>query len=259
MPIQLNDTIALVTGAAGGIGRAVCAALSEAGATVVATDIAPEASVPGAVAYRQHDVASVGDWARIAAEIRKSYSRLDALINAAAICKVQSIEETTLEDWRQVQAVNVDSMLIGTKAMLPLLKESGKTRKGGASVVNFSSVGGQRGAAFTSAYCTSKGAVKLFSNSCAIEFCMLGYNIRVNSVHHGGIHTPMMHAIIDRYVQIGGVPSREAAEAGVTTAHPIGRLGNPEEIGGGVVYLCSAEASFVTGSEFVIDGGFTAV
>src|SRR5438270_60145 len=120
MPIQLNDTIALVTGAAGGIGRAVCAALSEAGATVVATDVAPEASVPGAVAYRQHDVASVADWARIAADIRKTYSRLDALINAAAICKVQSIEETTLEDWRQVQAVNVDSMLIGTKAMLPL-------------------------------------------------------------------------------------------------------------------------------------------
>ena len=259
MSIQLNDTIALVTGAAGGIGRAVCAALSEAGAIVVATDIAPEASVPGAVAYRQHDVSSVADWARIAAEISKTHSRLDALINAAAICKVQSIEETTLEDWRHVQAVNVDSMLIGTKAMLPLLKESGKTRKGGASIVNFSSVGGQRGAAFTAAYCTSKGAVKLFSKSCAIEFGMLGYNIRVNSVHPGGIHTPMMHAIIDRYVEIGGVPSREAAEAAVIAAHPIGRLGNPEEIGGGVVYLCSPEASFVTGSEFVIDGGFTAV
>ena len=92
MPIQLNDTIALVTGAAGGIGRAVCAALSEAGATVVATDVAPEASVPGAAAYRPHDVSSVADWARIAGEIGKTYSRLDALINAAAICKVQSIE-----------------------------------------------------------------------------------------------------------------------------------------------------------------------
>jgi len=259
MTIRLDDTIALVTGAAGGIGRAVCAALNAAGATVLATDLAPEASVPGAVSYRRHDVASARDWAQVAIEVRARYGRLDALVNAAAICQVKSIEETTLEDWRQVQAVNVESMLIGTQAMLPLLKESGKTRKGGASIVNFSSVGGQRGAAFTAAYCTSKGAVKLFSKSAAIEFGMLKYNIRVNSVHPGGIHTPMMHAIIDRYVQLGAVPTREAAEAGVIAAHPIGRLGNPEEIGGGVVYLCSPEASFVTGSEFVIDGGFTAV
>jgi NAD(P)-dependent dehydrogenase (short-subunit alcohol dehydrogenase family) len=259
MTIRLDHTIALVTGAAGGIGRAVCAALNDAGAIVLASDLAPQATVPGAVDYRQHDVSSAADWAGIAAEIRRRYGRLDALVNAAAICQVSSIEETTLEEWRRVQSVNVESMLIGTQAMLPLLKESGRTRKGGASIVNFSSVGGQRGAAFTAAYCTSKGAVKLFSKSAAIEFGVLKYNIRVNSVHPGGIHTPMMHAIIDRYVQLGAVPSREAAEAGVIAAHPIGRLGEPEEIGGGVVYLCSPEASFVTGSEFVIDGGFTAV
>jgi len=259
MTIRLDNTIALVTGAAGGIGRAVCAAMSEAGATVLATDLPREASVPGATSYRQHDVSSVADWKRIADEIRAKHGRLDALINGAAICKVMSIEETSLEDWRKVQSVNVESMLIGTQTMLPLLKESGKTRKGGASIVNFSSVGGQRGAAFTAAYCTSKGAVRLFSKSAAIEFGVLKYNIRVNSVHPGGIHTPMMHAIIDRYVELGAVPSREVAEAGVVAAHPIGRLGDPEEIGGGVVYLCSSDASFVTGSEFVIDGGFTAV
>jgi NAD(P)-dependent dehydrogenase (short-subunit alcohol dehydrogenase family) len=259
MTIRLDDTIAVVTGAAGGIGKAVCLALSEAGATVIATDLAGEASVPGAACYRRHDVSSAQEWVRLAQEVRASYGRLDALVNAAAICQVKSIEETTLEDWRRVQSVNVESMLLGTQAMLPLLKVSGKTRKGGAAIVNFSSVGGQRGAAFTAAYCTSKGAVKLFTKSAAIEFGMLKYNIRVNSVHPGGIHTPMMHAIIDRYVELGAVPSREAAEAGVIAAHPIGRLGYPEEIGGGVVYLCSAEASFVTGSEFVIDGGFTAV
>src|SRR5882724_3245023 len=221
------------------------AAMSRAGATVLATDLASEAAVPGAVSYRRHDVSSARDWAQIAIEVRTKYGRLDALVNAAAICQVKSIEETTLEEWRHVQAVNVESMLIGTQAMLPLLKASGKTRKGGASIVNFSSVGGQRGAAFTAAYCTSKGAVKLFSKSAAIEFGMLKYNIRVNSVHPGGIHTPMMHAIIDRYVQLGAVPSREAAEAGVIAAHPIGRLGDPEEMGGGVVYLCPPDPSFV--------------
>jgi len=259
MSIRLDDTIALVTGAAGGIGRAVCASLADAGATVLATDLPAQAVVPGAVTYYRHDVTSVSDWTRVAAEIQARYGRLDVLVNAAAICQVQSIEETTLEGWRRLQAVNVESILIGTQALLPLLKESGKRRKGGASVVNFSSVGGQRGAAFTSAYCTSKGAVKLFSKSAAIEFGALKYNIRVNSVHPGGINTPMLDQIIDRYVQLGAAPSRSAAEAGVVAAHPIGRLGAPEEIGGGVVYLCSTEASFVTGSEFVIDGGFTAV
>src|SRR5882724_5160726 len=235
------------------------AAMSRAGATVLATDLAAEASVPGAVSYRRHDVSSARDWAQIAIEVRTKYGRLDALVNAAAICQVKSIEETTLEEWRHVQAVNVESMLIGTQALLPLLKESGKTRKGGASIVNFSSVGGQRGAAFTAAYCTSKGAVKLFSKSAAIEFGALRYNIRVNSVHPGGIDTEMLGSMMQRYVDLGAVPSVQVAEAGIVAHHPIGRMGKPEEIGGGVVYLCSTAASFVTGSEFVIDGGFTSV
>jgi NAD(P)-dependent dehydrogenase (short-subunit alcohol dehydrogenase family) len=259
MTITLDGSVALVTGAAGGIGRAICAALKDAGATVVATDLAELRELPGTDAYHRHDVTSEADWARIAAAIGAEYGRLDALVNAAAIAPVQSIEKSSLEEWRRTQAVNVESIFIGTRAMLPLLKESGKTRKGGASIVNFSSVGGQRGAAFTAAYCTSKGAVKLFSKSAAAEFAALRYNIRVNSVHPGGIHTDMMHTIMDRYVALGAVESRAAAEAGVIAAHPLGRMGQPEEIGGGVVYLCSSAASFVTGSELVIDGGFTAV
>jgi NAD(P)-dependent dehydrogenase (short-subunit alcohol dehydrogenase family) len=259
MTIRLDDTIALVTGAAGGIGRPVCRALKEAGATVIATDLAERADVPGAKSYYRHDVTSESDWARIADDLKAQYGRLDALVNIAAIAPVESIERTTLAAWRRTQAVNVESILIGTQTMLPLLKEGGKTRKGGASVVNFSSVGGQRGAAFTAAYCTSKGAVKLFSKSAAIEFGALRYNIRVNSVHPGVFHTEMVRTMMDRYVELGMAESRAAAEAGVAAAHPIGRLGEPEEIGGGVVYLCSSAASFVTGSEFVIDGGFTAV
>src|SRR3979490_2389748 len=102
MAIRLDDTIALVTGAAGGIGRAVCAALKEAGAVVLAPDLASEPSVPGADYYRRHDVSNAADWAQIALEVRTKYGRLDALVNAAAICQVKSIEETTLEDWRRV-------------------------------------------------------------------------------------------------------------------------------------------------------------
>jgi NAD(P)-dependent dehydrogenase (short-subunit alcohol dehydrogenase family) len=259
MTIRLDDTIALVTGAAGGIGRAVCQSLKEAGATVVATDVAREAEVPGAHAYYAHDVSREAGWKRIADVVRARYGRLDALVNAAAITRVARIEDTTLDAWRKVQAVNVESILIGMRAMLELLQVSGKARKGGASIVNFSSVGGQRGAAFAAAYCSSKGAVKLLSKCAAIEFAALGYGIRVNSVHPGGIATDMLHSMMERYVDIGAVPTREVAEAAIIAKHPIGRLGTPEEIGGGVVYLCSSAASFVTGSELTIDGGFTAI
>jgi len=257
--VQLVDTIVLITGAAGGIGRAVSRSLKDAGATVIATDLAAEVDIPGADAYYRHDVTREGDWSHIAGEIAAKYGRLDCLVNNAAIAQVASIEATTLESWRKIQAVNVESILIGTRAMLELLKTGGKTRKGGASIVNFSSVGGLRGAAFTSAYCTSKGAVKLFSKSAAIEFGALRYNIRVNSVHPGGIDTEMLGSMMQRYVDLGAVPSVQVAEAGIIAQHPIGRIGRPEEIGGGVVYLCSTAASFVTGSEFVIDGGFTSV
>lgn len=101
--------------------------------------------------------------------------------------------------------------------------------------------------------------MKLLSKCMGAEFAALGYNIRVNSIHPGGIDTAMLAAILDRYVEVGAVPSREVAMAGVIAAHPIGRLGQPDELGGGVVYLCSEAASFVTCSELNIDGGFTAV
>lgn len=259
MSIRLDDTITLVTGAAGGIGRAICRALKDAGATVVASDLVDTKSIAEADAYFRHDVTSEADWARIATEIASKYGRLDALVNNAAIAKVASIEETSLEAFRKLQTVNVDSIHIGTRAMLQLLKTSGKSRPGGASIVNFSSVGGLRGAAFTASYCTSKGAVKLYTKSAAIEFGALKYNIRVNSVHPGGIQTEMLHSMMERYVELGAAPSVEACEAAISARHPMGRMGTPQEIGGGVVFLCSAAASFVTGSEFVIDGGFSAI
>jgi NAD(P)-dependent dehydrogenase (short-subunit alcohol dehydrogenase family) len=259
MTISLPNTVAVVTGAAGGIGREVCKAMKAAGAWVLGTDMASEAPGLAADLYLQHDVTSEGDWKRVEAAAREQHGRVDALINAAAISIVTKIEDTPLSEWHRVNAVNVDSIIIGTQALLPLLKEGGKARSGGASIVNFSSVGGQRGAAFNAAYCTSKGAVKLLSKCMGAEFAALGYNIRVNSVHPGGIDTPMLASIMDRYVEIGAVPSRAVAMAGIEVNHPLGRLGRPEELGGGVVFLCSDSASFVTCSELNIDGGFTAI
>jgi NAD(P)-dependent dehydrogenase (short-subunit alcohol dehydrogenase family) len=259
MTIALENVVALVTGAAGGIGREVVKAMKAAGATVVATDLAAGADVPGADHYMQHDVTSEADWAKAAGLIGEQYGRLDALVNLAAISVVGKIESTPLSEWHRVNAINVDSVIIGTQALLPLLKEGGRARAGGASIVNFSSVGGLRGAAFNAAYCTSKAAVKMLSKCMGAEFAALGYNIRCNSVHPGGIDTGMLTSIMDSYVELGAAPSREAAAAGMIAGHPIGRLGRPDEMGGGVVYLCSESASFVTCSEFLMDGGFSQV
>ena len=257
--IGLENVVAVVTGAAGGIGRAVVTAMKEAGAVIIATDQVDEPGEFGADYYLRHDVVNPDDWKAVEAFARERYGRLDALVNVAAISIVGKIEDTPLAEWHRVNAINVDSMIIGVQALLPLLKEGGKARRGGASIVNFSSVGGLRGAAFNAAYCTSKAAVAMLSKCMGAEFAALGYNIRCNSVHPGGIETPMLTGIMDRYVELGAVPSREAAEAGMVAAHPIGRMGRPDEMGGGVVYLCSDAASFVTCSEFLMDGGFSQV
>ncbi|MFN4222870.1 MULTISPECIES: SDR family oxidoreductase [Novosphingobium] len=259
MTIALDNVVALVTGAGGGIGRELVKALKAARATVIATDLAAEAEIEGADHYLRHDVTSEADWQAVAALIGEKYGRLDALVNNAGYSIVTKFEETPLADFHRVNAINVDSVIIGTQVLLPLLKEGGKARPGGASVVNFSSVGGLRGAAFNAAYCTSKAAVKMLSKCLGAEFAALGYNIRVNSVHPGGIDTAMLNSIMDRYVELGAVPSREVALQGIVANHPIGRMGRAEEMGGGVVYLCSDAASFVTCAEFVMDGGFSQV
>ncbi len=251
----LDGAVALVTGAGGGIGGATVAAMIEAGAEVVATDI----QVPsGGTLNLAQDVTDEAGWAALAETIRQRWGRLDCLVNNAGIATITTIEENSLAVWRRQMAVNVDSMLLSCKAMLPLLREAGKTRAGGASVVNLSSVGGIGGAPFMAAYCTSKGAVRLFSKSAALEFAALRYNIRVNSVHPGGIQTGMMDEIIAAYVKLGVASDVATARAAVDAQHPLGRWGKPEEIAGGIVYLCSPAASFMTGSELVIDGGFTA-
>ena len=259
MTIALPNVISVVTGAAGGIGRATVKAMKDAGATVIATDLAEKAEIDGADHYLKHDVTSEADWKAVEKLVRDGYGRLDALVNNAGLSIVTRIEDSPLEEWHRVNAVNVDSVIIGVQTLLDLLKEGGKTRTSGASIVNFSSVGGLRGAPFNAAYCTSKAAVKMLSKCMGAEFAALGYNIRCNSVHPGGIETPMMEGIMQRYVELGASPSIEASKANVVASHPIGRLGRPDEMSGGVVFLCSDAASFMTCDELVMDGGFSQV
>ncbi len=259
MTIALPDVIAVVTGAGGGIGRELVKAMKAAGATVIATDMADSAEIEGADHYFRHNVTSEADWRTVADFVQKTYGRLDALVNNAGISIVGKIEETPLAEWHRVNAVNVDSVIIGTAMMLDLLKAGGKARPGGASIINFSSVGGLRGSAFNAAYCTSKAAVKMLTKCQGAEFAALGYNIRSNSVHPGGVHTPMMHNIIDRYIELGAVPDFQTSLTSLNQRHPIGRMGRADEMGGIVVYLASEAASFATCGEFAIDGGFSQV
>jgi NAD(P)-dependent dehydrogenase (short-subunit alcohol dehydrogenase family) len=257
--IGLQDCIALVTGATGGIGREIVKAMKSAGATVIATDLNEGGDHGGADHYFAHDVTNPDDWDEIGAFISETYGRLDALVNNAGISIVTKIEDTPLAEWHKVNAVNVDAVVLSVQSLLPLLKEGGKARAAGASIINFSSVGGLRGAAFNAAYCTSKAAVKMLTKCMGAEFAALGYNIRVNSVHPGGIETPMLGSIMQRYVDIGAVPSVDVASQGVIANHPIGRLGRPEEMAGGVVFLASDASSFMTCDELVMDGGFSQV
>lgn len=259
MTIALNDVVAVVTGAAGGIGREIVAAMKAAGATVIATDLKGDAQVDGADHYLKHDVTSEADWRAVEALVRERYGRLDALVNNAGFSIVTKFEDTALSEFHKVNAINVDSAIIGTQILLELLKEGGKARECGASIINFSSVGGLRGAAFNAAYCVSKAAISMLSKCLGAEFAALKYNIRVNSVHPGGIDTPMLNSILDRYVELGAVPSREVALQGVMATHPIGRMGKPGEMAGGVVFLASAASSFMTCDELVMDGGFAMV
>jgi NAD(P)-dependent dehydrogenase (short-subunit alcohol dehydrogenase family) len=257
--IALPDVVAVVTGAAGGIGREIVKAMKAAGATVIATDLKDTAEVEGADHYLSHDVTSEADWRAVEALVRDRYGRLDVLVNNAGYSIVTRFEDTPLAEFHKLNAINVDSAIIGTQILLDLLKGGGRRRTSGASVINFSSVGGLRGAAFNSAYCVSKAAIKMLSKCLGAEFAALKYNIRVNSVHPGGIDTPMLNSILDRYVELGAAPSREVASAGTTAAHPIGRLGRADEMAGGVVFLASSASSFMTCDELVMDGGFSQI
>lgn len=250
--------IVLVTGAAGGIGQACCQALAAAGATVVATDIGPARDSDVASLWLTHDVTSPEAWQNVLRQIADRYGHLDALVNNAGISLIERLEKTSIEQWRRVFQINVESVVLGMQASLPLLRASGATRAGGASVVNISSVAALRGVAFNAAYSASKAAVTLLTKSAAKEYATLGYPVRVNSVHPSAIDTPMMDGILTRYVEEGFARTKEEQRAMWTTMSPLKRLGRAEEIAGGVVYLCSSAASFVTGSELVIDGAVTA-
>jgi NAD(P)-dependent dehydrogenase (short-subunit alcohol dehydrogenase family) len=249
---RLDGKIALITGAASGIGWATTELFAVEGAVVILVDRADDKLEQRARTLRERDVrhrtivldvTSEAEWIHIMQTIEGDFGRLDVLVNNAGIGYFRSIVETTFEEWRNILSVNLDSVFLGTKHALPLLARSGK-----GSIINVSSIRGQVAGPHVAAYSASKAGVRLFTKSTAIECAAAGNGIRANSVHPGVIETPMSAQALEDPAKLAKSVERI----------PAGRLGTASEIAAAIVFLASDESSYMTGSEVTIDGGYTA-
>ena len=249
--MRLENKVALISGGARGMGAVEAHLFAQEGAKVVIGDVLDdagrqtEASVNeagGECVFVRLDVTSEADWAAAVASAVSRFGKLDVLVNNAGVSSTVGIEELTVEDWERTLDINTKGVFLGTKAAIPEMRKAG-----GGSIINISSGAGIAPAPGTSgAYAASKGAVRIFSKSTAVQYAR--ENIRCNSVHPGPIETPMLRSARGSGAQLDDTIERV----------PLGRIGRPEEIAYGVLYLASDESSFVTGSELVIDGGRTA-
>lgn len=255
--MRMANKVALITGAGSGLGEAMARRLAQEGALVVAADI-DFAAVQGVVASivatgaraeaEHQDVTDEARWVALVDAILARHGRLDVLVNNAGIALTGSAEDTTLADWQRTQRVNLDAVFLGTREAIRAMK----TR--GGSIVNISSIEGIVGEPLTAAYNASKGGVRIFTKSAALHCAAEGYGIRVNSVHPGFILTPMVENAL------AGMPAEQAAafHARIIDSIPVRAMGEPRDIANGVLFLASDESRYMTGTELVIDGGYTA-
>ncbi|MFD2138428.1 SDR family NAD(P)-dependent oxidoreductase [Novosphingobium resinovorum] len=253
---RLDGAIALVTGANGDIGSAVCTLLEARGATVLRSDLrAPEGAADG---FLPLDVTSEGSWTQTLAAIESRHGALDILVNNAGIAPMERIDAMTLEDWRRCQQVNVEGVFLGLKLASALLARSGGRREGGAAIVNLCSGASDRPSAFSAAYCVSKAAARMLTRVAAVEFAALKHPIRVNSVHPGVVESAMMDDILATYSRITGGTPVETLRAGVAASNPLGRFVEPVEVAEAVAFLASPAARYIHGDAIHVDGGYAA-
>jgi NAD(P)-dependent dehydrogenase (short-subunit alcohol dehydrogenase family) len=266
---RLNGRVAFVTGAGSGIGRASAIALAAEGAIVFVTDIdAPGGretvamieQAGGQATFRGQDVVEEARWAELVKRVMDLHGRLDILVNNAGIGTSGAITDLTLEQWNHQMAVNVTSCFLGIKHALPAMRTARPDGHVGGSIVNISSVAGLGGSAGMAAYCASKGAVRLMTKAVAMECAAARDGIRCNSVHPGIIDTPIWQKLDTSGALRAAVsPGANALDVNLIGAGaPVGHPGTPEDIAAGVVFLASDASRYMTGSELVIDGGWTA-
>lgn len=247
---RLDGKVAIITGAANGQGATEAALFAKEGAKVVATDLEIEAlqevvdqirANNGEAIAIQHNVASEEEWKSVVAKGIEAFGKIDVLVNNAGVSEPRTLLDISMDQWQKVMDIDLTGCVLGMKYTIPEMQKAG-----GGSVINISSIGGLVGMAGTSPYTAAKGALRSLSKAAAVEYAK--QNVRVNSVHPGIVVTPMIEEYFDEQV-------KQYYES--LTQLP--RLGKPEDIAYGVLYLASDESSFMTGSEMVIDGGWTAL
>jgi NAD(P)-dependent dehydrogenase (short-subunit alcohol dehydrogenase family) len=257
---RVDGKIALITGASSGIGRGTALTLAREGAVVIGADmqsgpgatlVEEIAAAGGEAVFLSLDVTREPSWISLIEQVRTRFGRLDVLVNNAGIGLSGPVTDMTLEDWRRQTAVNIDGVFLGVKHALPLMRESG-----GGSIVNVSSIAALRGAPNASGYCATKAAVRLFTQSVALECAALNDGVRVNSIHPGIVETPIWDTLLGTSGDGSNSRPRGPIVAELTARTvPLGRSGTIEEIAAGILYLASDEARYTTGSALVIDGG----
>ena len=249
---RLLGKVAFISGGASGIGRATAAIFIEQGAKVVIgdlnQDLGRETASQISCDFVPLDVTDEDSWKAAVAKTMGDQGRLDVMVNNAGVGTGGDIETTTLASWRQIHAVNTEGVFLGCQQAVLAMKEAGN----GGSIVNISSVAGIVGAPHLTAYCSSKGAVRMLTKSIALHCARKGYGIRCNSVHPSYTDTPMVDGMVDTH------RDPERYRSALESASPLGRLGAPSDIAGAILYLASDDSAFVTGAELIVDGGVTA-
>ena len=249
--MRLKNKVAIITGAGSGMGKEEALLFAREGAKVVATDLNKDAvcrvieqikEAGGEGIALKHNVARREDWEFVMREVEETYGDVDILVNNAGISQTTPYEELADDEWRQIFAINVDSVHYGTQLVIPSMK-----RKGGGAIVNISSIAGLTGGSGAGAYTASKGAVRLFTKAIAADYGKDG--IRCNSVHPGYILTPMS----EKYMENPQYRKWFLANT------PMKKLGKPEEVARAVLFLASDESSYITGVELPVDGGVTSI
>ncbi|HYZ23219.1 MAG TPA: glucose 1-dehydrogenase [Rhodopila sp.] len=264
---RLDGKVALISGAARGIGGETARLMAEAGARVVVGDVLDDRgrdtvaaikAAGGEAEYVHLDVTREADWTEAINRATTRFGKLDILVNNAGVFIGKGIEDISLEEWNRLAAVNMTGVFLGTRLAIPALREAGQAAEHGSAIVNLASIAGIVGSQLDPLYSMTKGGVTLFTKSAALEFGRKGYRIRVNSIHPGVIQTDMGEQTFIARARRTGSNDTAPARQMVTDSVPWGRLGVPLDIAKGIVFLASDDAGYMNGAGLVVDGGVTA-